>query len=46
MIKAFFVVDVHVHDPRKIEENVQIIGDDNYKICFLSLFPTTETIYL
>jgi hypothetical protein len=26
MIKAFF--DVDVHDPRKIEENGQIIGDD------------------
>jgi hypothetical protein len=34
MIKAFF--DVDVHNPRKIEENGQIIGDDNYKICFLS----------
>ena len=26
MIKAFF--DVDMHDPRKIEENGQIIGDD------------------
>ena len=26
MIKAFF--DVDVHDPRKIEENGQVIGDD------------------
>jgi len=26
MIKAFF--DVDVHDPRKIEENAQVIGDD------------------
>lgn len=26
MIKAFF--DVDVHDPKKIEENGQVIGDD------------------
>jgi len=26
MIKAFF--DVDMHDPRKIEENGQVIGDD------------------
>ncbi|MDW0183508.1 MAG: hypothetical protein QOK91_10625, partial [Nitrososphaeraceae archaeon] len=26
MIKAFF--DVDVHDPKKIEENAQVIGDD------------------
>ena len=27
MIKALF--DVDVHDPRKIEENGQVIGDDS-----------------
>lgn len=27
MIKAFF--DVDIHDPRKIEENAQVIGDDS-----------------
>ena len=27
MIKAFF--DVDIHDPRKIEENGQVIGDDS-----------------
>ena len=29
MIKAFF--DVDVHDPRKIEENGQVVGDDIMK---------------
>jgi len=29
MIKAFF--DVDIHDPRKIEENGQVIGDDTLK---------------
>jgi len=30
MIKAFF--DVDIHDPRKIEENGQVIGDDTLNV--------------
>ncbi len=33
MIKAFFEVDVH--DPRIIEENAQVIGDDTCRKCCL-----------
>ncbi len=33
MIKAFF--DVDVHDPRKIEENAQVIGDDTLESMLL-----------
>ena len=39
MIKAFF--DVDIHDPRKIEENGQIIGDDTLEK-MLVVFTTAE----
>ena len=42
MIKAFF--DVDVHDPRKIEENGQIIGDDTLEKMFLVVSNGEETI--
>jgi coenzyme F420-dependent glucose-6-phosphate dehydrogenase len=42
MIKAFF--DVDVHDPRKIEENGQIIGDDTLEKKFLVVSSAEEAI--
>jgi coenzyme F420-dependent glucose-6-phosphate dehydrogenase len=42
MIKAFF--DVDVHDPRKIEENGQIIGDDTLEKMFLVISNAEEGI--
>jgi alkanesulfonate monooxygenase SsuD/methylene tetrahydromethanopterin reductase-like flavin-dependent oxidoreductase (luciferase family) len=42
MIKAFF--DVDVHDPRKIEENGQIIGDDTLEKMFLVISNAEEAI--
>ena len=42
MIKAFF--DVDVHDPRKIEENGQIIGDDSLEKMFLVITNEEEAI--
>jgi coenzyme F420-dependent glucose-6-phosphate dehydrogenase len=42
MIKAFF--DVDVHDPRKIEENGQIIGDDTLEKLFLVISSAEEGI--
>jgi coenzyme F420-dependent glucose-6-phosphate dehydrogenase len=42
MIKAFF--DVDVHDPRKIEENGQIIGDDTLEKTFLVVSNAEEGI--
>lgn len=40
MIKAFF--DVDVHDPRKIQENGQIIGDDTLEKMFLVISTAEE----
>jgi len=42
MIKAFF--DVDVHDPRKIQENGQIIGDDTLEKMFLVISTAEEGI--
>jgi coenzyme F420-dependent glucose-6-phosphate dehydrogenase len=42
MIKAFF--DVDVHDPRKIQENGQIIGDDTLEKKFLVISTAEEAI--
>ena len=42
MIKAFF--DVDVHDPRKIQENGQIIGDDTLEKKFLVISTEEEAI--
>ena len=42
MIKAFF--DVDVHDPRKIQENGQIIGDDTLEKVFLVISTAEEGI--
>lgn len=42
MIKAFF--DVDVHDPRKIQENGQIIGDDTLEKIFLVISTAEEGI--
>lgn len=42
MIKAFF--DVDVHDPRKIQENGQIIGDDTLEKTFLVISTAEEGI--
>jgi coenzyme F420-dependent glucose-6-phosphate dehydrogenase len=42
MIKAFF--DIDVHDPRKIEENGQIIGDDTLEKLFLVISSAEEGI--
>ena len=42
MIKAFF--DVDVHDPRKIEENGQIVGDDTLEKKFLVVSSAEEAI--
>ena len=42
MIKAFF--DVDVHDPRKIQENGQIIGDDTLEKKFLVISTAEEGI--
>lgn len=42
MIKAFF--DVDVHDPRKIEENGQIIGDDTLENMLLVVTNGQEAI--
>lgn len=42
MIKAFF--DVDVHDPRKIEENGQIIGDDSLQSVFLIISNADEAV--
>jgi coenzyme F420-dependent glucose-6-phosphate dehydrogenase len=42
MIKAFF--DVDVHDPRKIEENAQIIGDDTLEKMLLVISNAEEGI--
>ena len=42
MIKAFF--DVDVHDPRKIQENGQTIGDDALEKMFLVISTAEEGI--
>jgi hypothetical protein len=42
MIKAFF--DVDVHDPRKIEEDGQIVGDDTLEKKFLVVSSAEEAI--
>jgi coenzyme F420-dependent glucose-6-phosphate dehydrogenase len=42
MIKAFF--DVDVHDPRKIQENGQIIGNDTLEKMFLVISTAEEGI--
>ena len=42
MIKAFF--DVDVHDPRKIEENGQVIGDDTLEDILLVVSSGEEAI--
>ncbi|MDW0189437.1 MAG: TIGR03557 family F420-dependent LLM class oxidoreductase [Nitrososphaeraceae archaeon] len=42
MIKAFF--DVDVHDPKKIEENAQVIGDDTLENLLLVIFNVEEAI--
>ncbi|MDW0232826.1 MAG: TIGR03557 family F420-dependent LLM class oxidoreductase [Nitrososphaeraceae archaeon] len=42
MIKAFF--DVDVHDPKKIEENAQVIGDDTLENLLLVISNAEETI--
>lgn len=42
MIKAFF--DVDVHDPRKIEENGQVIGDDTLEDTLLVVSSGEEAI--
>jgi alkanesulfonate monooxygenase SsuD/methylene tetrahydromethanopterin reductase-like flavin-dependent oxidoreductase (luciferase family) len=42
MIKAFF--DVDVHDPRKIEENAQVIGDDTLEKNLLVITNAEEAI--
>ena len=42
MIKAFF--DVDVHDPRKIEENGQVIGDDTLEDMLLVVSNGEEAI--
>ena len=41
-IKAFFNVDVH--DPRKIEENSQIVGDDTLENMFLVISSAEEAV--
>ena len=42
MIKAFF--DVDVHDPRKIEENGQVVGDDIMQSMLLVASSAKEAI--
>ena len=42
MIKAFF--DVDVHDPRKIEENGQVIDDDSLEKIFFVISDEEEGI--
>ena len=42
LIKAFF--DVDVHDPRKIQENGQIIGDDTLEKMYLVISTAEEGI--
>ncbi|MDQ3837741.1 MAG: TIGR03557 family F420-dependent LLM class oxidoreductase [Thermoproteota archaeon] len=42
MIKAFY--DVDVHDPRKIEENAQVIGDDTLERMLLVITNAEEGI--
>jgi len=42
MIKAFF--DVDVHDPRKIEENGQVIGNDTLENMLLIISNGREAI--
>jgi coenzyme F420-dependent glucose-6-phosphate dehydrogenase len=42
MIRAFF--DVDVHDPRKIEENAQVIGDDSLEKMLLVITNAEEGI--
>lgn len=42
MIKAFF--DVDVHDPRKIEENAQVIGDDTLENMLLIISNGADAI--
>jgi coenzyme F420-dependent glucose-6-phosphate dehydrogenase len=42
MIKAFF--DVDVHDPRKIQENGQVIGDDSLDKMLLVITSAEEAI--
>jgi hypothetical protein len=42
MIKAFF--DVDVHDPREIEENAQVIGDDTLEKMLLVITNAEEGI--
>lgn len=42
MIKAFFEVDVH--DPRKIEDNAQVIGDDTLQKMLLVISSAEDGI--
>ena len=42
MIKAFF--DVDIHDPRKIEENGQVIDDDSLEKIFFVISDEEEGI--
>jgi coenzyme F420-dependent glucose-6-phosphate dehydrogenase len=42
MIKAFFEVDVH--DPRKIDENGQVVGDDIMQNMLLVVSSAKEAI--
>lgn len=42
MIRAFF--DLDVHDPRKIEENAQVIGDDTLEKMLLVVTNAEEGI--
>lgn len=42
MIKAFF--DVDVHDPKKIEENGQVIGDDTLEKVLLVISNTEQAV--
>jgi len=42
MIKAFF--DVDVHDPRIIEENAQVIGDDTLENMLLVITNAEDAI--
>jgi coenzyme F420-dependent glucose-6-phosphate dehydrogenase len=42
MIKAFF--DVNVHDPKKIEENGQVIGDETLENILLVISNSEDAI--
>jgi coenzyme F420-dependent glucose-6-phosphate dehydrogenase len=42
LIKAFF--DVDVHDPREIEENAQVIGDDTLEKMLLVITSAEEGV--